>query len=144
MLQAAYYATPHRVLLVDGPRQDYDQLAALIEQFVSSQEQQALLVPVISTGEAQISKFVFRKHTGPNRVSYEPGQITYSIAAHLLEQFLSRIQFPADEHLPVSVKLGQLRYHHHYEYIEEFDPYIASDSLPVVFSLISEIRKEPI
>jgi len=133
MLRAAYYDA-QRELLVDGHRKDYEQLRDIVRQALTSRSEVEL--PVQSTGDTAVSHFVVRSSTPPNRVSYEPGRIVFSVAPSLQEQFLSFLEFPADADLPDT----PVRYHHHYDGLADDGTYVAPDSLPVVFGLERDDR----
>lgn len=128
MLRAGYFSS-QRELLVDGHRQDYEQFAAGIRQAVASAGDIAL--PVQSTGDTQVSRFVIRACAPPNRVEYENGEVVFSVAPSLEKQFLSFIEFSPDSELPDS----PISYHHHYNGMADDGSYVAPDSLPVIFTL---------
>jgi len=128
MLRAGYFSS-QRELLVDGRREDYDQFALAVRQAGASAGHVPLSVE--STGDTQVSRFVVRAGTPPNRVSYEGGDVVFSVAPSLERQFLSFIQFPTDSELPDS----PIPYHHHYDGVADYGRYVAPDSLPVVFTL---------
>src|SRR5262245_43043420 len=108
MLRASYHDA-QRELLVDGSREDYEQLRDTVRQALISRSEVAL--PVQSNGDTAVSHFVVRSSTPPNRVSYERGRVVFSVAPDLQEQFLSFVTFPADADLPDS----PAQYHHHYD-----------------------------
>ena len=128
MLRAGYFSS-QRELLVDGRRQDYDQFAAAVRQALASAGH--IPLPVASAGDTQVSRFVVRAGTPPNRVSSEGGDVVFSLAPSLERQFLSFIQFPPDSELPDS----PIQYHHHYDAVADDGTHVAPDSLPVVFTL---------
>jgi hypothetical protein len=128
MLRAAYYDA-QKELLVDGHRDDYEQLRDTVRRALTSRDEVAL--PVQSTGDTAVSHFVVRSSTPPNRVSYERGRVVFSVAPSLQEQFLPFVEFPADADLPDS----PIQYHHHYDGLADNGTYVAPDSLPVVFGL---------
>jgi hypothetical protein len=60
-------SSAQRELLVDGPRRNYEEFAALVRQALATTSDVAL--PVHSTGDAQVSRFIIRAGAPPNRVS---------------------------------------------------------------------------
>ena len=68
MLRAAYHDA-QRELLVNGRREDYEQLRDTVRQALTSRLEVAL--PVQSTGNTAVSHFLVRSSKPPNRVSYE-------------------------------------------------------------------------
>jgi hypothetical protein len=88
-------------------------------------------LPVESTGDAPVSRFIIRVGAPPNRISYQADEVVFSLATSLGEQFMSFIQFPPDSELPES----PIQYHHHYDGLADDGTHVAPDSLPVVFSL---------
>lgn len=128
MLQVVYHDTQSE-LLVDGNREDYEQLRNAVRQVLASHSEIAL--PVLSTGDSAVSHFVVRSSPPPNRVSYERGRVVFSVASSLQEQFLSFVTFPAEADLPDS----PIQCHHHYDGSSDDGTYVAQDSLPVVFGL---------
>jgi hypothetical protein len=128
MLRAGYY-NAQRDLLVNGRREDYEQLRDAVRRAMTPRSEVAF--PVQSTGDTAVSHFVVRNGAPPNRVTYEQGRIVFSVAPGLQEQFLSFVDFPADADLPDS----PLQYHHHYDGLADDGTHVAPDSLPVVFSL---------
>ena len=128
MLRAAY-CDVQRELLVNGYREDYEQLRDTVRRAVTSHSE--IVLPVQSTGETAVSHFVVRSSAPPNRVAYERGRVVFSVAPSLQDQFLSFVDFPADADLPDS----SVQYHHHYDGSDDDGIYVAPDSLPVVFGL---------
>lgn len=128
MLRAAYHDAQGE-LLVDGHREDYEQLRDTVCLALTSRSEVTL--PVQNTGDTAISHFVVRSSTPPNRISYERGRVVFSVAPSLQEQFLSFIEFPADTDLPDS----PVQYHHHYDGLADGGTYVAPDSLSVIFGL---------
>lgn len=128
MLQAAYHCTPSE-LLVDGGRDDYNTFASAVHQSITTGVEVKL--PVESVGPIRVACFIVRRGSPPNRVSYSDSAVVFAIATTLQAQFLSFIEFPADADLSDVL----VQYHHHYEPVGAEGAYIASNSLPVVFSL---------
>jgi hypothetical protein len=128
MLRAGYYSGEH-TLLVDGHRRDYEEFVAAVRQALVSAER--VPVSVESTGDTPISRFVVRAGTPPNRVSFEGGDVVFSVAPSLERQFVSFVRFPPDSELPDS----PIPYHHHYDGLADDGSFVARDSLPVVFTL---------
>jgi hypothetical protein len=128
MLRVSYYRGQNE-LLVDGHRDDYEEFRNAVHRALTSRSDISL--PLQSTGDTLVTHFVVRSGTPPNRVSYEGDRIIFSVAPSLQVQFLSFIEFPADEDLPNS----PIQYHHHYDGLVGGGTYVAPDSLPVVFGL---------
>jgi hypothetical protein len=128
MLRAAYHDA-QRELLVDGRREDYEQLREAARQALTSGSEVSLAVQ--STGHTTVSHLVVRSGAPPNRVSFERGRVVISVAPSLQEQFLSFVEFPADTDLPDS----PVQYHHHYDGLADDGTHVAPDSLQVVFGL---------
>jgi hypothetical protein len=123
------YCDLRRELLVNGHREDYEQLRDTVRQALTSQSE--IVLPVQSAGETAVSHFVVRSSAPPNRITYELGQVIFSVAPGLQEQFLSFVDFPTDADLPNS----SVQYHHQYDGLADDGAYVASVSLPVVFGL---------
>jgi hypothetical protein len=126
MLRVAYHDTQQE-LLVNRSREDYEEFCETVRQVLASSNESAKAV--YSIGPIHVNQIVVRSGFPPNRVSYEPGCVVFSIAPSLQAQFLSFIQFPSD--LPQS----PIPYHHHFDGVADNGTYVASDSLPVVFGL---------
>lgn len=116
-------------LLIDGQRHDYEQLAAVARQVVSSGVEQT--VAVESVGATHLSEIVVRRRTRPNRVSLDEGRVVFALAPEIAHCFLSFLQFPDHVDLPEA----PMRYHHHYDAFADDGMFVAPDSLSVVFGL---------
>jgi hypothetical protein len=118
-------------LLIDGPRQDYESLVRTVDRVLAAGGTTSISVE--SSGPVAIKKLLICAGKGPNRVSVENEEIIISISPELREQFVSFIEFPADNDLPISPG-----YHHHYDNLgDDEGRWVALDCLPVVFSLLS-------
>jgi len=134
MLKVFYKPDPTPLLselLIDGPRQDYESLVGIVNQVLATAETASISVE--SSGPVTIKRLSIRAGERPNRVSVENDEVIISIAPELREQFVSFIEFPADEDLPQS----PVGYHHHYDNLgDDEGRWVALDSLPVVFGLL--------
>jgi hypothetical protein len=134
MLKVFYKPNPTPLLselLIDGPRQDYESLVGIVNQVLATAETASISVK--SSGPVTIKRLSIRAGERPNRVSVENDEVIISIAPELREQFVSFIEFPADEDLPQS----PVGYHHHYDNPgDDEGRWVALDSLPVVFGLL--------
>ena len=128
MLQVTYDDT-HQELIVDGRREDYANFCDSTRRAIASGSEIAL--PVKSKGRTTVSHFVLRKSAPPNRVSFDGGRVIFSVAPTLQRQFLSFIEFPANDDLPDS----PIQYHHHFDGLADDGTHVAPDSLQVIFAL---------
>ena len=118
-------------LSIDGPRQDYESLVGTVNQVLAAGGTASISVE--SSGPVAIKKLLVCAGNGPNRVSVENEEITILISPELRDQFVSFIEFPADNDLPKS----PIRYHHRYDNLgDDEGRWVAVDSLPVVFGLL--------
>lgn len=130
MFEVGYYPSTQE-LLIDGDRQDYEQLVLRVRDLFAMEDKSKVLeLAVTSTGEAPVTHIVVRKGNPPNCVSYESEKAVFAIAPALLKQFLSFLDFSGIDEM----QNRPVHPHYHFDYIGQ-DDYITPDSIPVVFAL---------